>query len=210
MNRPLHKIKFFSNYLLLGFFIISASVGCSKKEPVREEVTIEELLGEKKAVKKVEDEKPTRPALDGTFVGELNQNLYENFKTKPHNYTTLIDRFSFETVEKSNFISLSDSTASAAFFKYNFTDTSATMNAFQNWLSCFGSTCEEIQLLEGKKRVEETPLWCGVYDSSIIIIKFSPSGITYKNDLKQTIFKTKGEKLKYTLNVTADSQLKWE
>ena len=185
--------------------------GCTKKDPIKEVVSFEELLGEDSA--KSEPEKKSElkvPELDGTFVSELNQKLYLSFRFTSHNESTLIDRFSYNNVEKSYLISLSDSTSTAKFFKYDFADTSATYNAFNNWLSCFGSQCEEIKLNDIKTDVKESPLWCGVFENSIVIIKFSEQALDQKNLLKQAIFQSVGLPLKYTLNVTSDHILKWD
>lgn len=183
---------------------------CSKTKPEIEVISIEDLLEETTEEVKEEEKKIEIPSIDGTFISEISQKLYENYSFESHEMTTLIDRFSFESTEKSIIAPLSDSTAKATFFKYSFSDTSSTNNAFNNWLACFGPNCEEILLSENKGRVEESPLWCGVYERDIIIIKFSSASLKYKNELKQTIFQTTGKPLKYTLNVTENNQLKWD
>jgi hypothetical protein len=196
--------------VLVAVLFVCVLVVCSKKEATKEAVTIEEILGEKSVVDSIETNVSEKPALDGTFVSELNQQLYQKYHCQPHKQTTLIDRFTYESVEKTEFTSLEDSTASTVFFMYNFADSSATINAFNNLMACFGSACQEIIINEPKQRVEESPMWCGVYEKSIVILKYSDNALSFKNDLKQTIFKTKGEKLKYTLNVTPNSELKWD
>ncbi|MFK8038385.1 MAG: hypothetical protein AB8B74_08855 [Crocinitomicaceae bacterium] len=183
---------------------------CSKGEPKVEVVSIEDLLGE--TTTEVEDriEDKEIPPFDGTFISQLNQDLYEDYKFEPHTYSTLFDRFSYESVEKSRITPMADTNAEVSFFKYSFSDTTSTNNAFDNWLACFGNTCEEIVLKENKNGVNESPLWCGVYETDIFIIKFSTESYHYKNELKQAVFHTAGKPLKYTLNITEDNLLKWD
>ncbi len=200
----------FFNKLLVVVFLLTPLYGCNKKQPLKEVVSIEEFLGEELAENDEKEEELKMPELDGTFVSKLSQKLYQSFSFETHHKTTLIDRFSYENSEKSLFMSLSDSNAVATFFKYDFIDTSATHNAFNNWLSCFGDKCEEVKLEEVKVNVKESPLWCGVFDRSIVIVKFSDSALSHKNQLKQAIFQSMGLPLKYTLNVTSDNVLKWE
>ena len=203
-------ISKYTKYLTIYSILIIGSYSCSKNEPVKEEVTIDQILGEEEKTDDTIVEYESIPELDGTFTSELNQKLYKKFRSKAHQQSTLIDRFSSVSIEKTTFVPFDDSLASAHFFMYNFSDTAATNNAFNNWLACFGSDCEEISLNENKNRVRENALWCGVYDQSIIIIKFTPKSLEFKSELKQSVFQTKGEALKYTLNVTADNQLKWD
>ena len=197
--------------LTIVLMVISIlNLGCSKKEPIKEVVSIHDILGEKTQIEKPAGNEIVKPELDGSFVSEINQKLFKNFRSSPHNKSTLIDRFSAVSVEKATYISLSDSLAAADLFVYNFKDTAATYNAFNNWLACFGTDCDEITVKVNKSRVNEGALWCGVYENSIVIMKFSRQALVFKNELKQTVFQSKAKALQYTLNVTVDNQLKWD
>lgn len=185
-------------------------LACSKSEAEVEVVSIEQLLGEDDTMKAVEVNEIALPELDGTFVSEINQKLYTNYDLIANTKRTLVDRFSVLHTEKTSLVSKSDSSAITEFYLYAFSDSTLTMNAFNNLLACFGASCTEVSIQENKVGIDEQPLWCGVFETSIVILKFSPNALNFKSELKQTIFQTKSEMLKYTLNVTDQNELKWD
>jgi len=195
---------------ILPVLVCFMAFSCSKTEPQVEVISIEELLGEKDSAQEAQEDEISLPELDGSFVSEINQKLYTKYNLGTNTKRTLIDRFSIKETEKTHLISKTDSSAITEFYLYTFPDSTLTMNAFNNLLACFGASCAEVTLQENRARVDEQPLWCGVFETSIVILKFSASAIGLKDELKQTVFQTKSEALKYTLNVNERSELKWD
>ncbi|MFD1552294.1 hypothetical protein DNU06_11325 [Putridiphycobacter roseus] len=184
-------------------------LSCGKKSQNREVISMEELLGEQKEIGKASSNKDTSQIVPETLPGKLAAELSPHYLIQAIDKPTFFDRFSFQQTVKSSLLSPKDSSWSANLFMYQFKDSAALYNAFNNWLDCFGTSCVEINLLENKSNVTEAALWCGIYDSSVVILRFTPETFPLKNELKSNVFNAMEKMPTYSFEVDDRKELKW-
>ena len=193
-------------YLIgLSFIIFS----CGKSEQIREEISMEELLGEEIKEEIVDIEKAKIPELDGTITSVINQKVFETFLSDKQTNSTLFDRFENVSTEKTKFSLKNDTLLSADLFIYNYSDSTAVNNVFYNWLDCFGSQCQEVKRFENSNKIEENPLWCGVYDTTVIILKFNNLQKEDKGLIKQTVKNAIKQSPRYSFDIHQNKKLIW-
>ncbi len=193
--------------LLIPCFILL--LACSKKPQNREIISMEELLGENSEASINHIQNDTLNLNENTFQSKLTTELSHHYQIQSLNKQTLFDRFSFNQTIKSTLKSKTDTTVTADLFVYHFSDSAALYNAFNNWLDCFGKACVEIDLLKNKKGVDEEALWCEIYDTTVVIIKFTPLSFQLKNELKSDIFKAIQKTPEFSFEVDDRNELKW-
>jgi len=80
---------------------------------------------------------------------------------------TFLHRFSPHTVEQFTY---TINNAIVHYKRWNFSDSTKTMNAFLNWLACYGRACETIHLYE-KKEIQTNPFLILQNNTTIIYIE---------------------------------------
>ena len=102
-------------------------------------------------------------------------------------------------------------TPKASLFYYTFKDTTATKNAFYNWLDCFGSDCDVIKLGEDVDAIKTPPMYTLVYDTTIVIVEYLCEH--EKNDwgtFQDSLLNKFGKDYRYAINIDCGGPLKWK
>lgn len=192
---------------IIPFIIVMITVACqsTKKEvldlndimPASENYKEGEITGDSAAIKKDE------------FVTNLNFELLSKMKISCDNKfssDTLLfpDRFSPITLTKFNYLTDKET---VNYSKFNFKDSSKTLNTFINWANCFGIDCSSIRIGESKN-LQKNGFLMMVNDTSIIYI--SSNSPSEKKKWLEYYLSEKGIHWRYILDQNKYGKVKWQ
>jgi len=195
------------------------SLFACKEERQQEIISLDELTGETGSQEFIDTTQinilDSAPSLINDFVNSQTS-IYD---TIGHQTPHSIDRFGFGTKQKLEFRSkktfidskLNHITAVARLYYYTFSDTTKTINAFYNWLDCFGPDCDVLKLNEDLAKLSTPPIFTLVYDTCIVAIEYVCG--QEKNDWKSfqdSIISKFGKDYKYRIDSKCGGPLKWK
>ena len=163
-------MKWYSILLCLTFLILVTRCHSGDKETMRN-------FDPTKKIKSTIEEKNVQH-LDSLLFWEQryrSDSVKINFDSLQASFTRhFLDRFSAKHFIKNKLFQGGDS---LLHFRWTFSDTTATKNAFYNWLDCYGTTCRSIKLYEPFKIEKQATL--------IFLNQYSISYIRGKQNLSK-------------------------
>ena len=163
-------MKWYSILLCLSFLILVTSCHSGDKETMRN-------FDPTKKIKSAVEEKNGQQ-VDSLFFWEQryqSDSVKINFDSLQASFTRhFLDRFKAKQIIKNKLFQGGDS---LLHFRWTFGDTTATKNAFYNWLDCYGTACRSIKLYEPFKIEKQATL--------IFLNKYSISYIRGKQNLSK-------------------------
>lgn len=190
-----------------------------KEEKPPEVISFEELTGKTNS--------PSAEFSDSTaessvFIENLTpfiKSQLVDYDTMPHRKIHPLDRFGFTYSYKLDFRGHEDIPSGekgslepvASLYYYSFSDTLKTKNAFYNWLDCFGSSCESVQL---NKNAEELDIVSGfgvVYDTVIVSVEYLCEQKKYNwKQFETSFFVQFGENYRHRYETKCSGSLLWK
>lgn len=189
---------------------------CSGEQEQPETISMEEFAGETGVIEEavIEDSVDVMPrsTFDKFVINQLN-----TFDTLENNEFHPIDRFTFNQRRK---VILKGKTTvaygdiqvnpTAELFYYSFQDTAKTKNALYNWLDCFGSDCQLVNLKEDIKALKTPPMYALVYDTVIIACNYRCEDKSFSwHPIQDSITSYFGKQPKFEIKVGCGGPLKW-
>lgn len=190
---------------------------CGTKEQEPELISFEDLAGETGT-------EQSAPAATGAdpykyapefldFIKSQTSQLDTSQNLSPHP----LDRFGYSTAIKLDFSSRLVSgnpeaaVSKASVYYYTFTDSLKTKNAFYNWLDCFGSACEPVQLNRKLDKIQANPSFTLVYDTTIVAVEYACSDPknTWRS-FQDSLLARFGKTYKYRLEVKCNGPVEWK
>lgn len=130
--------------LFLPLFLILIAAACSG-EKTDDVIDMDDIVPHAKRTSQARDTSANQPIITGIDL-EVTQQIGWKFSAVAQTETPLFpDRFYPRHTHK---LSLFTPTDSTFFCQWAFKDSSATNNAFYNWLDCFGTSCKSIRVNE--------------------------------------------------------------
>lgn len=149
---------------IVGFLCLLASC----EQPKEEVLDMSDIMPNTK-----NDEKPKNDSLSEIKnVKELeffNQSSFEFDEVKVVQERLFPDRFGPDTIQTYDLVKGNDT---MRYHKWNYANESKVMNAFYNWIDCFGSNCKSIQVGD-EKNLQAKSLLFLVSDTTLIFIEGS-------------------------------------
>lgn len=203
--------------ILILFFAISL-LSCKEDRP-QEVIDLEELTGETGSEELNDSSLNTVMDYVPSQMNDFVKSQMTIYDTIAHQTPHSIDRFGFGTKQKLEFrgkkpftdSKLNSVTPIARMYYYTFSDTTKTINAFYNWLDCFGPECGVIKLNEDVAKLTTPPLFTLVYDTCIVAVEYVCD--QEKNDWKSfqdSLISKFGKEYKYRIDAKCDGPLKWK
>jgi hypothetical protein len=205
-------MKYFS---YIAFFVV---VACgSEAEP--ETISLEELAGPTGSEEMDTSDSATAAviapaAVHGFITGQLA--LYDTASNfVPH----AMDRFGFSTRQKINFLAKTGIPVDegailvpvAGLHYYTFSDTTKTKNAFYNWLDCFGSNCNAVELNKDIENLDADPGLVLVYDTIIVAVEYRCEHKKHSwRPFQDSLVANFGKDYTYRVDVACNGPLKWK
>ena len=157
--------------------------------------------------------------IKGSILSNLVSSLDVDYDTTALNENHVFDRYGFNSFEKVEFVGRETVPygksnmvkPKAEFYLYNFSDSIKLNNAFYNWLDCFGSDCNPVNLNQDIESVKTPPSLTLVYDTTLISVKYLCEH--EKNDwqsFQDSIVKQYGNDYRYRIDVGCGGPLIWK
>ena len=176
-------MKWYSILLCLTFLILVTRCHSGEKETIRN-------FDPTKKIKSEVEEKNNQQVDSLLFWKQRYQSdsVKINFDSLQASFTRhFLDRFNAKHIIKNKLFQGGDS---LLHFRWSFSDTTATKNAFYNWLDCYGTTCRSIKLYEPFKiEKQSTLIFLNQYSISYIRGKQNLSKESWIN-FEKTVFPT--------------------
>ena len=176
-------MKWYSILLCLTFLILVTRCHSGDKETIRN-------FDPTKKIKSEVEEKNNQQVDSLLFWKQRYQSdsVKINFDSLQASFTRhFLDRFKAKQIIKNKLFQGGDS---LLHFRWTFGDTTATKNAFYNWLDCYGTTCRSIKLYEPFKiEKQSTLIFLNQYSISYIRGKQNLSKESWIN-FEKTVFPT--------------------
>jgi hypothetical protein len=176
-------MKWYSILLCLTFLILVTRCHSGDKETIRN-------FDPTKKIKSAVEEKNGQQADSLLFWEQRyrSDSVKINFDSLQASFTRhFLDRFNAKHFIKNKLFQSGDS---LLHFRWTFGDTTATKNAFYNWLDCYGTACRSIKLYEPfKMEKQATLIFLNQYSISYIRGKQNLSKEAWIN-FEKTVFPT--------------------
>ena len=176
-------MRWHSILMYLSFLILFTRCHSGEKETIRN-------FDPTKKIKSEVKEKTSQDADSLLFWKQRYQSdsVKINFDSLQASFTRhFLDRFNAKHIIKNKLFQGGDS---LLHFRWTFGDTTATKNAFYNWLDCYGTTCRSIKLYEPFKiEKQATLIFLNQYSISYIRGKQNLSKEAWTN-FETTVFPT--------------------
>ncbi len=202
-------------------FILSALIiSCGGNEVNQEVMDLDDVIGEtgeEGLDSTTFDEDSTLMA--STLLGEFINSQYNGYDTLRHDEFHWMDRFSYTHNEKIEFIGKEEVPygktnmviPKANLFYYSFADSTTTNNAFYNWLDCFGSDCNVINLNEDVEAIKTPPMFTAIYDTTIVVVEYLCEHAENDwNSFEDSLLNKFGKDYRYLIEVDCGGPLKWK
>lgn len=200
--------------LLIAF---ASLIACESEEQTPELISFEELAGETGTVAPAETDQDQDPFSYAPAFRDFVAGQTGHYDTAAISAPHALDRFGYSTTAKLKFTgrtvqgTAQDKLPTASVCYYTFTDSIKTKNAFYNWLDCFGTNCESIQLNKKVDKIEANPSLTLVYDTTIVAVEYGCSDARNGwKSFQDSLIGVFGKGYKYRLEVKCNGPAEWK